>query len=90
MAPNSVKGSSTTSVKGTVGISSAAPAGGVVVTLTSSNTAAATVPKSVTIPAGKTTATFVVAHVKVPRQETITLQATYNKVSQTTQMLVTP
>jgi hypothetical protein len=43
---------------GTVTLSAAAPAGGVVVALSSDNTAAATVPASVTVPAGATSATF--------------------------------
>src|SRR5215218_2537820 len=46
---------------GTVTLSSAAPSGGFTVDLTSDNTAAATVPPSVTIPAGSTRATFTVS-----------------------------
>jgi fibronectin type 3 domain-containing protein len=45
---------------GTVTLSGAAPAGGLSITLTSSNTAKATVPPSVLVPAGATTATFTV------------------------------
>jgi hypothetical protein len=45
---------------GTVALNSAAPSGGFVVDLTSDNTAAATVPASVTVPAGSTRATFTV------------------------------
>ena len=45
---------------GTVTLGSAAPAGGAVVTLTSSNTNAATVPGTVTVAAGATTKTFAV------------------------------
>jgi hypothetical protein len=47
-----------TPVTGTVTITAAAPAGGTVVPLESNNTAAATVPASVTVPAGATRATF--------------------------------
>lgn len=45
---------------GTVTLSGAAPAGGLSITLTSSNTAKATVPPTVLVPAGATTATFTV------------------------------
>ena len=45
---------------GTVTLSSAAPAGGAVVTLASSNTNAATVPASVTVAADATTKTFAI------------------------------
>ena len=47
-----------TSVTGTVTLASAAPQGGSSVVLTSDNTNAATVPPSVTVPAGATRATF--------------------------------
>lgn len=52
-----VEGSNST---GTVTLSAAAPTGGVVVSLTSGNTAAATVPVSVTVPAGASSASFTV------------------------------
>jgi hypothetical protein len=45
---------------GTVILSSAAPAGGVSVTLRSSDTKKATVPASVTVPEGATSATFII------------------------------
>lgn len=46
---------------GTVTLSSAAPSGGFTFDLTSDNTVAATVPPSVTVPAGSTSATFTVS-----------------------------
>jgi hypothetical protein len=46
---------------GTVTLSSSAPSGGFTVDLTSDNTAAATVPPSVTVSAGSTSATFTVS-----------------------------
>jgi hypothetical protein len=49
------------SATGTVTLGSAAPSGGFTVDLTSDNTAAATVPPSVTVPAGSTRATFSVS-----------------------------
>ncbi len=52
-----VEGSNST---GTVTLSAAAPTGGVVVSLTSGNVSAATVPASVTVPAGATSESFTV------------------------------
>jgi hypothetical protein len=46
---------------GTVALTSAAPAGGFAVALSSDNTVAATVPPSVTVPAGSASATFTVS-----------------------------
>jgi hypothetical protein len=59
LSPSTVAGGSTS--QGTATLASAAPAGGTVVTLTSSNTARATVPASVTVVAGTTSATFTVS-----------------------------
>ena len=58
LTPNGVVGGST--VQGKVHIQNVAPAGGQVYTLTSSNPAAASVPPSVTVPAGASSATFTV------------------------------
>lgn len=49
-----------TPVTGTVRLESAAPSGGATVFLSSDNTTVATVPSTVTVPAGATTATFTV------------------------------
>jgi len=57
--PSRVTGGSSST--GTVTLKSAAPAGGAVVELFSSNTSAATVPVSVTVPAGATSAAFSVS-----------------------------
>jgi uncharacterized repeat protein (TIGR03803 family) len=54
--PSSVSAGS--NFNGTVALNKAAPSGGAVVTLSSSNTAVATVPSSVTVQAGKTSASF--------------------------------
>jgi hypothetical protein len=53
---------------GTVSLTSAAPAGGFLVSLSSDNTAAATVPPSVTVPAGSASATFGVSTNQVNAQ----------------------
>ena len=64
-SPAAVRGGSPTVVTGTVNIDAPAPAGGAVVTLKSSNTSLATVPASVTIPAGTTSVTFTLTHFDV-------------------------
>jgi len=60
---------------GTVTISGPAPTAGLVVML-SSNLSAATVPKSITIAAGKTTGVFAVSTFKVTSTESATISAT--------------
>ena len=64
------------SVTGTVNLTSAAPTGGFTVTITSANIALASVPPSITIPAGATSATFQVTTlgtVTSPGSTTITV-----------------
>jgi hypothetical protein len=68
-------------------LSAAAPAGGAVVTLTSSNTAAAHVPASVTVGAGQSFATFIVATSAVTADAPVTITGTYG-VSQTATITV--
>lgn len=76
-------------VTGTVTLSGAAPAGGVVVTLTSSSVSAK-VPVSVTVPAGATSATFAITTVKVTAVASVNIRGTYNAVSQQAVLQVTP
>ncbi len=59
LTPNAVDGGS--SSVGRVTISAPAPSGGTIVRLSSSNTTAATVPASLTVPAGATSAQFTVS-----------------------------
>ena len=61
---------------GTVTLAAAAPAGGVVVDLSSDNTAAATVPASVTVPAGATRATFPVTTTSVSNAQSAVIVGT--------------
>jgi hypothetical protein len=61
---------------GTVTLSSAAPSGGFTVDLTSDNTAAATVPPSVTVPAGSTRATFSVSTKEVTNAQSAVIIGT--------------
>jgi LmbE family N-acetylglucosaminyl deacetylase len=61
---------------GTVTLPAAAPAGGTVVPLASSDPTVAAVPATVTVAAGATTATFAVSTAAVAQARTVTLSAT--------------
>jgi hypothetical protein len=74
LSPTSVVGGNNST--GTVRLGAAAPTGGAVVTLSSSNTAAATVPASVTVPAGSTSATFTVTTLGVAANTTSIITGT--------------
>jgi uncharacterized protein DUF4082/Big-like domain-containing protein len=82
LSPTSVVGGANST--GTVTLSAAAPTGGVSVALSSSNTAAATVPASVTVPAGSTTATFTVTTLSVASNTTSVITATLGGSANTT------
>src|SRR5262249_57210333 len=71
---------------GTVTLNRAAPAGGAVVTLASSNTNVATVPASVTVAAGGTTKTFAITTSAVNAATAVTITATYNGVARTAKL----
>jgi hypothetical protein len=86
LSPTTLIGGSSST--GTVTISSAAPTGGLKVAL-ASNSASATVPATVTIPAGKTSATFTVKTSKVTTQTTAAIKATYG-VFQTQYLTIKP
>jgi len=90
LKPTSVKGSATTVVTGTITLSGPAPTAGLTVGLASSNPNAATVPASVKVLAGKSTATFTVTHKKVTAQSTVTVTATLGAATQTGTLTVTP
>lgn len=64
------------SATGTVTLSTAAPSGGFTVDLTSDNTAAATVPPSVTVPAGSTSTTFTVSTKEVTNAQSAVIIGT--------------
>jgi LmbE family N-acetylglucosaminyl deacetylase len=74
---------------GTVTISGPAPTAGTVVTLSSSSTKVATVPASVTVTSGNTTATFTVSTKTVPNTRSVTISATKG-ATQTARLSVTP
>jgi len=84
--PNSVTGG--TSTTGSVTLNAEAPAGGIVVAL-SSNNAAASVPSSITVPTGATKANFTVTTGAVASVTTPTITATFNGTS-TAQLIVNP
>jgi hypothetical protein len=74
---------------GTVTLTSAAPSGGFAVSLSSNNTAAATVPPSVTVPAGSTSATFTVSTNTVTNSTSSTIIATAGGVTRSSTITVT-
>jgi hypothetical protein len=84
--PTSVKGGKTSI--GTVAIGTAAPTGGLIISL-SSNSPSATVPASVTIPAGKTSITFTVKTTTVNAKTTVTLTAADGSSSKSAALTVT-
>jgi len=73
LSPNSVIGGNSST--GTVTLGVAAPTGGLAVTLTSSNPSLATVPSTLTVPAGATSATFTVTTFGVTTNGTSTITA---------------
>ena len=88
--PASVKGSASTVVTGTISLNSSAPAAGLVVSLSSSNSSAVSVPVTVKIPGGKSSVTFSVGHKKVMTQTAVLITAGLAGVSQSATLTVTP
>jgi hypothetical protein len=88
IAVNPTSAAGGTPMIGTVSLSSAAPAGGVSVSL-SSNNALAMAPASVLVPAGSTTAAFSVTTQPVVSTTSVTITATYGSVSQSSALLLT-
>ena len=86
--PASVVGGNTS--QGTASLTSAAPSGGAVVTLSSSNTSAATVPASVTVPAGAFSATFTVSTASVTASTSPTITGAFGGVARSATLTVTP
>ena len=86
VSPSSVVGGSGST--GTVTLSGAAPAGGVVVSLSSSNTSVATVPGNVTVASGSITATFPVTTSVVTASTSVTVSASYAGATRTTTLTV--
>jgi len=87
VSPSSVTGGSSST--GTVTLTAAAPSGGAVVSL-SDNSAAASVPASVTVPAGASSASFTVTTSSVSTAATATISAVYNSVTRSAALTVNP
>ncbi len=68
---------------GTVTLTKAAPAGGALVSLLSSNTALAKVPASVLVPAGASSTNFVVTTVATRKAASVTISASYSGLTRT-------
>jgi len=86
VTPSSVTGG--TSSTGKVTISSPAPSTGLKITLTNSNVAAATVPLTVTVAAGQTTATFAVPTKPVTADTSSTITASFSGSSATATLTI--
>ncbi len=85
--PTTVTGGTQNSV-GTIDIGSPAPAGGLVVFTRSSNTAAAVVPNSITIPAGEQIGTFPITTRAVAAETSVTISAILGKITVTRTLTV--
>ena len=85
--PTSVQGGN--SSQGTVTLSGAAPAGGAVVTLTSSNSSVANMPVSVTVPVGATSATFTVTTSVVTATTSVNIMGMFNGLQRSATLTVT-
>ena len=85
--PNPVSGG--TQATGRLILLAAAPTGGAVVGLSSSDPATASIPASVTVPAGETTATFPVVTVPVSAAKDVLVEATFQGSSQVRTLTVT-
>jgi hypothetical protein len=86
LSPTSVVGGG--NATGTVRLTAPAPAGGATVNLTSSTTAVATVPASVVVAAGATTAGFTVATKQQRKNSNVTITASYLGVSKSQTLTV--
>ena len=88
LSPTSVTGGDPAT--GSVTLSTTAPAGGQAVALTSSNSAAASVPASVTVAGGATSTTFPVTTTSVTTTSQVTITATSGGASRSAVLTVSP
>lgn len=79
-----------TTVGGTVTLTGVAPPGSAVVALSSSDTAAVTVPATMTVPAGVNSYVFFVSTVQVTSTTSSVISATYNGVTRSVTLTLTP
>lgn len=87
VSPASVQGGA--SIQGTVSLHAAAPAGGAVISL-SSGSPLASVPATMTIPAGQTSGSFTITTSPVNTNTVVTITAGYGGASQSTTITLTP
>jgi hypothetical protein len=76
-------------VIGTVTLAAPAPSGGAMVTLTSSNSSAASVPATVVVASGATSGTFTVATATAKKSASATLSAAYGGVTKSVMLKIT-
>jgi hypothetical protein len=86
LSPAGVTGGSNST--GIVTLSKPAPAGGVVVTLASSKPSVASVPSSVTVAAGKSSASFTITTAPVSSATTAVISASYNGSTRTAKLFI--
>ncbi|HLK60457.1 MAG TPA: S8 family serine peptidase, partial [Chthonomonadaceae bacterium] len=86
--PNAIYGGSTAT--GTVTLTAAAPMGGAIIALSSADTNVATVPDTVTIAAGSTSATFTITGGDVTATTKVTITGTYNNLNKFASLTVSP
>ena len=86
LSPTSVKGG--ISSKGTVTLTGSAPTGGISVTLTSSDSTAATVSGSVVMPSGSKSAVFTITTVKASTTQKSVITANLGAVTKTATLIV--
>jgi hypothetical protein len=89
LSRTTVTGGSTTVVTATVYLTGPAPTGGLVVNLASNNDAA-TVPATVDVAEGKTTAKFTVSHTSVAAKTTAKISATMSGLTKSANIAVVP
>ncbi|MDX6475434.1 MAG: hypothetical protein QOH95_945 [Gaiellaceae bacterium] len=87
VSPQSVTGG--TGAQGTVRLSGAAPQGGATVSLSSSNTGAASLPGTVTVAGGVSSATFSISTSAVSTSTPVTISAGYGGATATSTLTVT-
>ena len=88
VSPTSVVGGNT--AQGAVTLTSGAPSGGALVSLSSANSSVVAVPASVTVAAGASSVNFAVTTSTVTANTSVVITATYAGVSRTTTLTVTP
>jgi hypothetical protein len=88
VSPNSLTGGA--NATGAVTLSGAAPAGGAVVSIANSDTATASAPATVIVPAGATSMAFAVSTISVTATKIVNLTASYGGVSRAASLTVNP